>query len=202
MSVRRSAPTPAPVRGRPRSQRSHRAVLDATRALVAKGGYTAATIEAISARSGVAKTTIYRRWPNRPALVVELLMEMAATAVPPPAGPNPLEAVRAEMRGIASVSDHLIGKLLISLLGEAQSDPEIRTALLDGVFRPRSEATARMIRQAQKAGLLRMDVPARVAVDLLVGPIFFRMFVKDQPLNDAFVAHVFRCVLTGLEARR
>ena len=202
MPVNRSAPTPAPARGRPRSRRSQRAVLDATRALVSKGGYAAATIEAISARSGVAKTTIYRWWPNRPALVVDLLMEMAATAVPAPAGPDPLGAVRTEMRAIASASDRLVGKLLISLLGEAQGDPEIRTALLDGIFHPRGEATGKMIRQAQKAGLLRTDVPVRVAVDLLVGPIFFRMFVKHQPLNDAFVAQVFRCVMTGLEPRR
>jgi AcrR family transcriptional regulator len=169
---------------------------------VEKGGYAAATIEAIAARSGVAKTTIYRWWPNRPALVVDLLLEMAAKAVPPPAGPDPLGAVRTEMRGIAAASDHLMGRLLTSLVGEAQHDPEIRTALLNGLFYPRSDATGRMIRQAQASGLLRKDVPANVAVDLLVGPLFYRMFVRHQPLGDAFVAHVFRCVMTGLEKRR
>jgi AcrR family transcriptional regulator len=189
------------MRGRPRSQRARRAVLEATRALVEKGGYAAATIEAIAARSGVAKTTIYRWWPNRPALVVDLLMEMAAKAVPPPAGPDPLGAVRTEMRGIAAAADHLMGRLLTSLLGEAQHDPEIRTALLDGLFHPRSEATGKMIRQAQASGLLRKDVPTHIAVDLLVGPLFYRMFVRHQPLSDAFVGHVFRCVMTGLEQR-
>jgi AcrR family transcriptional regulator len=158
MSPPRAARTTAP-RGRPRSQQARRAVLDAARAIVEKGGYAAATIEAIAARAGVAKTTIYRWWPNRAALVVELLMEMAARAVPPPSGPDPLGAVRTEMRGIAAASDHLVGRLLTSLVGEAQHDPEIRAALLDGVFHPRSDATANMVRKAQAAGVVRRDVP-------------------------------------------
>lgn len=200
MVARQSLPKAAKP-GRPRSQQARKAVLDATYALVERGGYSAATIEAIAARSGVAKTTIYRWWPSRPALVVDLLMDLAVKAVPPPTGPEPLKALRTEMRGIASVSDDLIGRLITSLLGEAQSDPEIRTALVDGLFRPRTAATGNMVRKAQKSGLMRKDVPAEVAVDLLVGPLFYRMLVQHQPLNDAFVGHVFRCVMTGLEPR-
>lgn len=176
--------------------------MDAARALVEKGGYEAATIEAIAARSGVAKTTIYRSWPNRASLVVDLLMELAGSAVPPPTGPDPLGAVRKEMRGIAGASDRLTGRLLVSLVGEAQHDPEIRAALLNGLFHPRSDATVKMLRKAQTSGLLRKDVPARVAVDLLVGPLFYRMLVRHQPLTDAFACHVFRGVMTGIEARR
>src|SRR6185295_609677 len=175
MTAPRTPPKETPARGRPRSQSARRSVLDATRALVEEGGYASATIEAIAARSGVAKTTIYRWWPNRPALVGDLLMEMATAAVPIPTGPDPLKALRTEMRGIAAVSDDLIGRLMTSLLGEAQHDPEIRAALLDGLFHPRSAATGKMIRQAQQSGLLRKDVPVPVAVDLLVGPLFYRM---------------------------
>jgi hypothetical protein len=99
MTSKRSTPTPspAPTRGRPRSQQARRAILNATRALVEKGGYEAATIEAIAGRSGVAKTTIYRWWPNRPALDGSA-GGMAAENVPPPSGPDPLVAVRTEMR--------------------------------------------------------------------------------------------------------
>jgi AcrR family transcriptional regulator len=202
MPAKRSTPTSTRAPGRPRSQHARRAILDATRALVEEGGYAAATIEAISARAGVAKTTIYRWWPSRAALVVELLMDMASKAVPPPAGPEPLVALLTEMRGIAGAADHMAGRLLTSLLGEAQQDPEIRTALLEGLFHPRTEATGKVIRQAQKSGRLRDDVPAHVAVDLLVGPLFYRMFVRHRPLNDAFARQVFRNVMTGLQRRR
>ena len=190
--------TPA-VRQGPRGLRARAAIFAATRALVEKGGYAAATIEAIAAHSGVAKTTIYRSWPNRQSLIVDLLMGMAADAVPPPSGPDPLRAVRTEMRGIAEASDHLMGRLLASLVGEAQHDPEIRVALVSRLFHPRSAATAAMIRTAQDSGLLRKDLPAPVIVDLLVGPLFYRMLVQHQPLTEVFVGQVFRGVMGGLE---
>lgn len=88
------------------------------------------------------------------------------------------------------------------LEAEAQHDPEIRAALLNGLFYPRSEATGKMIRLAQKSGRLRKDVPPPVIVDLLVGPLFYRMLVRHHPLNDGFVGEVFRCVTGGLEPRR
>src|SRR5215831_4607774 len=128
-----SAPLPAPTRGRPRSEKARLAVLDAACDLFEEGGYPATTIEAIATRSGVAKTTIYRWWPNRAALVVELLLKIAAEAAPPPkAGKNPLGALRKELQTVGRASNALPGKLLLSLLGESQSDPEVREALQTG----------------------------------------------------------------------
>ena len=79
MAMPDTSPSPASP-GRPRSLRAQRDILDATSERIEKGGYPAATIEAIAARSGVAKTTIYRWWPNRAALVVDLLVQVAAEA--------------------------------------------------------------------------------------------------------------------------
>lgn len=194
----KTPPTAAP--GRPRSEQARRAILDATRDLIREGGYAAATIESIAARSGVAKTTIYRWWPNRPTLVVDVVMEVAEESVPRPVGRDPMRALRTELRGIASVSDTLLGKMLTSLLGEAQRDPAVRAALIDGIFHPRSAASARAIRQARDEGTLRKDVHPELAVDLLVGPLFYRMFVGHEPVTQAFVEQVFHNVLTGLQA--
>ena len=188
-------------RGRRRGELVGRAVLEATRALLAEGGYPAATIEAISSRSGVAKTSIYRRWPNRATVVVELLMRIATEAVPIPTGRDPQRALRTEMKGVAEVSDQLPGQLLRSLLGEAQSDPEVAAALIEGIFRPRSEASSRAIRRAQVEGSVREDIPPLLAVDLLFGPIFYRMLVRHQPLNDAYVGQVFKYITEGLRAQ-
>src|SRR5262245_66523383 len=110
MARRRRTPRRAPSRGRPRSLEAQRAVLDAARALVHEGGYPAATIDAIVARSGVAKTTIYRRWPNRAALIVDLLAELSAEEVPMVSGPNPVAAIRTEMRLIAQLGHHVTGQ--------------------------------------------------------------------------------------------
>ena len=191
---------PPAARGRPRSQRARRAVLDAVRELVEKGGYPAATIEAIAARAGVAKTTIYRWWPNRAALVVDLLVEIAAVAAPPPAGPDPLEALRTELRLVAEAAESLPGRLLGSLLGEAQNDRDVRDALLTRLFNPRRKATAAVIRQAQLAGSFRKDVPPLIAVDLLFGPVFYRKYLRHESVRNGYVRHVFKHVLAGLSA--
>lgn len=193
-----AAKSPA-ARGRPRSLRAKRAVLNAARALVEKGGYEAVTIEAVASRSGAAKTTIYRWWPNRTALVVDLLVQMAAIEVPPPAGRDPLGALRTELRRTAEVADAPLGRLMMSLLGEAQNDPDLRSALLDGLFHPRREASAKVIRQAQASGELRADVPPYLAADLFFGPLFYRMLFGHEPVTEGFINRVFQYVMAGLQ---
>lgn len=193
-----AASTPPAAPGRPRSQRARSAVLSAARALVEEGGHPAATIEAISARSGVAKTTIYRWWPNSAALVVDLLVQVAAELAPPPSGEDPLEALLTELRLVAKASDALPGRLLMSLLAASEVDLDIRAALREGMFKPRREATARTIRRAQASGALRRDVAPHVAVDLLYGPLFYRRFIRHEPVTQAFVLQSFQHFLAGL----
>jgi AcrR family transcriptional regulator len=196
-----AAPSSAPVvRGRPRSLRAKRAVLEAVRALFEKGGYSAATIEAIAARSGVAKTTIYRWWPSRAALVVDLLVQIAAEVAPVPSGRDPMQALRIELRLVAEAVDELPGQMLLSLLGEAQRDQDVHDALVQRLFNPRRKATANFIRQAQVSGALRPDVPPLVAVDLLFGPLFYRAFVLHESVTGHFVNQMIQLVLGGLLA--
>ena len=186
------------LRGRPRSQRARRAVLDAARRLFAERGYGAATVEAIAARSGVAKTTIYRWWPNRASLLVDVLVETAAAMAPLPQGRDPLQALRLELRRTAVAAKGFTGRLLTALLGQAQQDPTVRAALHGRLFHPRREASAAAVRRAQAAGALRPDVAPRVAVDLLFGPLFFRVFVQHEPVTEAFANQAFQYVIQGL----
>ena len=174
-------------------------MLVAARELFEARGYDATTIEAVAARSGVAKTTIYRRWPNRASLLVEVLAEVHTAAVPLPAGGEPVRAIVGELRGAAEAMNGLTGKLLSALLGEAQHDPEVRAELLEGLFRPRRAATARVIRRAQETGAIRTDVPPDIAADLLFGPLFYRMLVRHDTVNKAFMMQVFRYVMNGLQ---
>jgi AcrR family transcriptional regulator len=186
-------------RGRPRSEPARRAILAAVQALVEKGGYEAATIEAVAERSGVAKTTIYRWWPNRAALVVDLLVEVASRAAPPTGAGEPLAELRHALQLVGRAAEGLSGRLLIALLGEAEHDPDIRTALRDRLFRPRRKATAAAIKRAQDDGLLRRDISPLAAGDLLYGPMFYRKFIRFEPVTRGFVDQAFECVLTGLQ---
>lgn len=195
------APPPArPAPGRPRSPQARRAVLDAARALIEEQGFAAATIEAISARAGVAKTTVYRSWPNRATLLVDLLVEVATEAVPPPANDagDPMRTLRTELRRGAVALNGLTGRLLTSLLGEAQEDPEVRTALLEGFFYRRREASVAVVRRAQALGQIRSDVSASLVTDLLYGPLFYRTFVVQDPVSEGVVKQMIQYVLDGL----
>jgi AcrR family transcriptional regulator len=165
------------------------------------GGYNAATIGAIAARSGVAKTTIYRWWPNRAALLVELLLELSARLAPEPAGNIPLQAIRTELRRVTKAADALPGRMLLSLLSRSQSDPNVRNALLDGLFSPRRRATAKIIRQGQAQGVFRKDISPLLAVDIVYGPLFYRRFVRQEPVTGGFPDLVLRHVMEGLAPR-
>jgi AcrR family transcriptional regulator len=202
MRPARRSPAALPRRGRPRSQAAHEAVLAAALALVAEGGYSAATIDEISARSGVAKTTIYRRWPHRAALLVDLMLRMAAEVAPPPAGQDPLEALRTELHQVAHAVAAPPGRLLAALVAAAQQDAEVRDTLLKGLFIPRRKATARMILEAQRAGTVRSDVSPLVAVDLLFGPVFYRGLIRQEAVPPAFVRQLFEHALAGLGSGR
>ena len=198
---RSSSRGPAAPRGRPRSLKAQVAVFDAARALVEEGGYPAATIEAIAARSGVAKTTIYRRWPSRGALFVDLMAQITDRDLPHLSGPDPLRALHNELRTAAGNVDRVPGRVLTSLLWEAQHDPEVRKALLERVLLPRRESRVRAIRQAQESGALRRDLPPNVAVDLLWGPLFYRMWVRHEPIDASFVTQVFKNAMAGIGPR-
>jgi AcrR family transcriptional regulator len=185
--------------GRPRSERARRAILEAAFELFEKGGYPAATIEAIAERSGVAKTTIYRWWPHRAALMVELLLTMAEQAAPPPAGPDPMRALRTELHRVAEAVDAPPGRLLMALLSDALNDPEVRDALLVGLFAPRRKATADVIRKAQEAGAVRAGVSPELAVDLFFGPLFYKTLIRQEPATSGFLRQLYENVMTGLK---
>jgi AcrR family transcriptional regulator len=175
--------------------------MKAALALVEEGGYPAATIDEIAARSGVAKSTIYRWWPSRPALIVDLLLQVAAAVAPPPTGPNALRALRTELTRIAKSVGSLPGRLLVSLVSEGQTDPEVRAALKRGLFQPRRRATAKVVRLAQASGELRKDVHPDVIIDLMYGPIFYRRLLRQEPTSDAFIREVFENAMEGVRPR-
>jgi AcrR family transcriptional regulator len=174
--------------------------MKAALALVEEGGYPAATIDEISARSGVAKSTIYRWWPSRPALIVDLLLQIAAAVAPPPTGPDALKALRTEVSRIAKSVAALPGRLLLALASEGQTDPEVRAALKKGLFQPRRSATTKVVRQAQASGQIRKDAHPDVIIDLLYGPIFYRRLLRQEPTSDAFIREVFENAMEGVRA--
>ncbi|MCC3767547.1 TetR/AcrR family transcriptional regulator [Streptomyces sp. UNOC14_S4] len=187
-----------------RSERSRRAILDAALELVGEVGFTRLTIEAIAARAGVGKQTIYRWWPSKAAVLFEAV-------VPEGLDPADIELpdtgdLEADLKLVlrATVDDLLSERLdapTRALHAETQNDPELGRALTEKVLEPQLQAYVRRLRSAQRAGQLAADVDPRIALELLVGPLFHRWQTRTLPLSHAYADTVVELALRGLAPR-
>jgi AcrR family transcriptional regulator len=162
-------------RGRPRRVDARRKIVEATLALLAERGFQAATMDAIAARAGVGKNTIYRRWDSKEELIADALRELAPEPTPKAHGDVRdvlLDYLHGQEREFA---DPRIGKLLPGLLGELQSNPEFALVWVDRVVRPRRQAIVDLLTNALEREELRKGVDPDMVADLLLGPPFLRL---------------------------
>jgi AcrR family transcriptional regulator len=187
-------------RRRARSARAHNDVLAATVALLEEGGLPHATVDAISARSGVSKATIYKYWPNRTAVAAEAFGRRMAGTVPVPdtgsARGDLAEQVRRVSEFYAGGSGRIFGQLLAATVGDPGSAAYLRDFFLAG----RREASAELWRRAVARGEVRASVEADTATDLLFGPLIFRLISGHAPLTEAAATAVADAALNGLLA--
>ena len=165
---------PGRPRGRPRRAATGASIVEAALAVLAERGFQAATMDAIAARAGVGKNTIYRRWPSKEVLIADALREL--TAEVEPKGGGDVHALLLEhLRDLERVfADPLLGRLLPGLLGELQGNPEFAAAWADRVVRPRRQAIVELLRLALERRELRDGADPEAIADLLVGPTFLR----------------------------
>lgn len=171
----------------PRVARSRAAILDACAELIAEEGFSGVTIEAVAARSGAAKTTVYRHWPSREALLIEAFGTCSAPAGPPPTTGSVREDVRAVLRGLAAkLNESDWCATMCSLVDAASRDEELarlHVATVAERRRPLTDALERGI----AAGELPRDLDIDRAVATIAGPLFYRAMVSREPVDDAFI---------------
>ena len=186
--------------GRPRDPRRDAAILQATLELLAEGGYAAVTMEAVAARAGVGKATLYRRHPHKEQLVVDALATLAE-AVAPVAG-TPRDQLVALLEGLQRRTGSLAGRLFPRLVSEAVDNPQLMALYRQQVVEPRRERFRAVLRRAVELGEVRPDLDVDHAVDLLVGPVAYRSLLRtDPPVEPGFAARVVDDVLLGLRPR-
>jgi AcrR family transcriptional regulator len=183
---------------KPRSIKVHEAAVDATRALLREGGLPAATIDAIAARSGVSKATLYKHWPSRTAVAAEAFGRDMADAVPlPDTGTTEgdlVEQVRLVSRFYASPEGTVFSQLLAASVTDEGGAAYFRAWFLAG----RRMAVARLWERGVERGDVRADVDVDTATDLLFGPLVFRLMTGHLPLTDDAAEAIARAALHGL----
>jgi AcrR family transcriptional regulator len=192
-----SAPDPAR-----RSERSRTAILDATRDLVMKVGYDSMSIEAIAATAGVGKQTIYRWWPSKAAVVLDMWAPDIHQRIDFPDTGDVAADLKTQIKAVMDLgNDPFFGPSFRALVADSQHDEALATQLLDRIFRPRSAACKERLRRGQEAGQLAPDLDLDLAVDLLYGGFYHRYLLRIAPLSHEWVEAIVDAALTGLGRR-
>jgi AcrR family transcriptional regulator len=202
MRKKRTLPEPAapfaaePDRKAPdeRVRRSRAAVLGVTTQLLFERGFAGATVDEISRRSGVAKTTIYRHWPTRTDLLRDACAALGTPLETPDAGGFEAD-VAALMTNLAYVlRSAKWTSVLPSIIDAAERDPAIAdmySKLQQGYSAP----FATIIQRALRKGELPADADAALLIAALTGPLFYRRWFSREPLSDDFARKIVRSVL-------
>jgi AcrR family transcriptional regulator len=169
-----------PKRGRPRREAASSDIMSAALETIAELGFSSATVEAVAARAGVARNTIYLRWSSKEALFADAIEQL--TLVPTTTEVSAVDdgdtfewLVRQARATRDSLSHPTVAKIIPALVGELQRNERLANAWVDRVVRPRQQAiTARLVR-AQESGQLRPDVDAWLISDLLLAPFFLHI---------------------------
>jgi AcrR family transcriptional regulator len=183
-----------------RAERSRRAILDATRDLLGEeGDIGSLTIEAVAARSGVAKTTIYRRWRDKWELALDAVMIDMLTGFK-----NPVDVGDTRKELITFVNSVVkiwrtppYGDAMRGLVSEIATQPELAREYRERVVEPRRDQLAPVIERGIKRGDLRPDTDLRLVHELLVGPILYRLLLSGGPLDRKLGTRLVDAVLEG-----
>jgi AcrR family transcriptional regulator len=186
--------------GRPRSEEARKAILESTLELLKQSGFADLSIESIAAHAGVGKATVYRWWPNKGGLVMDAFVSVAEEELSfPPTGPVE-KAIREQMKKWSSIFGGPLGRVIAAVIGAGQSEPEMLEAFQNYYVEPRRREARELLKQAIENGEIRPDLNPDLILDILYGPLYFRLLIKSGPQTLAFIDQVFEIVWPGLQA--
>ncbi len=189
-------------RGRPRDEGVHTAVVEAVVAEIAAKGLPATTMEAIAERAGIGRATLYRRWPNKTALLYYCADQLAEVTEPADTGDLRKDLLTVfEPLAELSYGEAPLGLLGPTFIAEAAHDQQMRTFLADSVVRRRSGALV-ALRRARQRGELRPGVNINLTVEMIAGALSDRAYLLGKPVTSAYVRSAIDQAIAGVVAER
>ena len=173
-----------------RSERARAAIHRAALDLTTEVGFAKVTVEAIAARAGVGKQTIYRWWPSKGAVVFDALLAANENAEGTLDLPDTGDVV-ADLCGVlramvAELDDPANDRLQRAVTAEIQHDRALADEVVERLLRPQVEAIVARLRGAQEVGQLPPGAEPEIVAELLIGPVFHRWLLRTGPLDAAF----------------
>jgi AcrR family transcriptional regulator len=195
------AQRPRRVGGRLRSQEAQDAALAAAVEILEDSGYAAVTMEGVAARSGVAKSTVYRWWSSKGDLVMEAYGRLVAQRMPSVDSGSLIEDLTALLTELYRVVEYPARvRALRGLMAEAQLDPAFAEAFR-GWVQDRRQIVAAMLQRAVQRGELPAELDREYVTDLVFGPFWYRLLVGHAALDPAAAPRHVQQILHGQRLR-
>jgi AcrR family transcriptional regulator len=187
--------------GTPRDLEATALVLQTVLDLLDEEGFAHLTIQKIVQRSGVAKTTIYRRWPNVASIVMDAFLSDMASVSPISVKETATETVRTSMRLFARTLKTRRGQLLRALLSRAQYDQDLKEAFWLRWIKPRRDAMTEVLRRGVATGEFRRGLDLDIVIDGFYGPIYYRLLVPYADLSNSYIDSLAMNLLRGIASK-
>jgi len=187
--------------GRPRNARADEAIIEAVMAMLTSGqSADAISIEAVAAKAGVGKATIYRRWPNKEALLIDAVATMKGP-LPEPRGESVRDDLVMLIGGMRSKRSEQYGRATACLLPELVRSPELHR-VHQSVMEPRRNVMRQVLRRGIETGELRADLDIELTLLMLSGPVVAQNLLRLNPhvSDEGFAEALVDAVLRGAAA--
>jgi AcrR family transcriptional regulator len=184
--------------GRPRDARADRAILRATLELIAERGVHEFRTEDVAARAGVGKGAIYRRYRSKDELVTAAVSALVSEGIAVPDTGSTRDDLLALMReAVRLYRGSLASRLMPNLIGAMAQKPELARAVRERFLAGRRSALTEVLRRGIERGELHPELDLELALDVLGGPLFYRLLVTGGPIDEQLAEGVADLILRG-----
>ncbi len=187
-----------PGRGRSRDPAKRAAIVAAALDVLAADGPAALTMERIAARAGVSKVTLYKWWDHRAAIALEgLLAELQPALAWPDSGDFAAD-LRHQVDTLTRALTGPRGPVFAAVIAAGQEDDDVRRAFVEQFLGPRRAEARAAFARARDRGQIRSDVDLEAAIDVVYGPLYYRLLLRHQPLTAEAARAITDHALAGL----
>ncbi len=181
-----------------RSDRIHQAMLDAAAELLDEGGFPAATMDAIAARSGASKATLYKHWPSRTAVAAEAFGTMMADALPLPDTGSTAGDLTEQVVRVSAFYASARGQVFTQLLAACVEDQTGAAYFRENFLGGRRDAITELWQRGVDRGDADADIAIDDVIDILFGPLIFRRMTGHYSLTEKHARRLAETALRGL----
>ena len=184
--------------GRPREARADYAILEATRELIAECGVYEFRTEDVAARAGVGKGAIYRRFRSKDELITAAVAALVSEEiVVPDTGSTRGDLLFLMREAVDLYRGSLASRLMPNLVSAMAQKPELARAVRESFLAGRRAALAGVLQRGVERGDLRPDLDVELALDVLGGPLFYRLLITGGPLDEQLAEGVADLIVRG-----